>query len=221
MNIALIGIGRVGSALANHLQQLGHIICAGARDPHSASVRAALDQNRQLHVMSINVAIVRCNIIFLCTPHHVNEHVLQPHVQELEGKVMVDCTNPFGDDGDDHVLKHAYDSRESTTVRLQRLLPRTGVVKVFSVCGYENFRHPINVVDPHLRLQPTMFYCGDHEQAKVVVGDLIKATGWDPVDVGTSEQAVHLEHLALLWIQLCRKHGNFLWSMIPYDTIPK
>ena len=42
MNITFIGIGNVGSALANNLAKLGHTVFIAAHDPSSESVRTAL-----------------------------------------------------------------------------------------------------------------------------------------------------------------------------------
>ena len=41
--------------------------------------------------------------------------------------------------------------------------------------------------------------------------------GWEPLDVGGLEQALHLEHLTLLWIRMVRLHGaspNIVWAAL-------
>ncbi len=52
MNIAFIGIGQVGSALAGHLVALGHTVRIAARDRNSDSVKAALAKYPKLQVAS-------------------------------------------------------------------------------------------------------------------------------------------------------------------------
>jgi 8-hydroxy-5-deazaflavin:NADPH oxidoreductase len=53
-----------------------------------------------------------------------------------------------------------------------------------------------------------MFFCGDDAAAKQQVGTLIDQLGWQPLDVGGLVQALHLEHMTLLWIRMVRVHGH-------------
>ena len=52
-----------------------------------------------------------------------------------------------------------------------------------------------------------MLYCGDDTVSKSVVHKLITQLGWDPVDVGGLDQALHLEHMTLLWVRMVRVNG--------------
>jgi hypothetical protein len=41
--------------------------------------------------------------------------------------------------------------------------------------------------------------------------------GWDPLDVGGAEQALHLEHLTLLWVRMVRMRGgspHMVWAVL-------
>jgi predicted dinucleotide-binding enzyme len=49
--------------------------------------------------------------------------------------------------------------------------------------------------------------CGNDASAKKTVGALIAELGWDPLDVGGLEQALHLEHMTLLWVRMVRVNG--------------
>ena len=46
--------------------------------------------------------------------------------------------------------------------------------------------------------------CGDSPVAKAIVAGLARDCGFEPVDVGSLAQAVHLEHMTLLWIRMVR-----------------
>jgi hypothetical protein len=39
------------------------------------------------------------------------------------------------------------------------------------------------------------------------VKELIAELGWEPLDVGGLEQALQLEHMALLWVRMVRVSG--------------
>ncbi len=62
-----------------------------------------------------------------------------------------------------------------------------------------------------------MMFCGDDAAAKKTVGELIAQLGWEPVDVGGLEQALHLEHMTLLWVRMVRVNGaspHVVWARL-------
>jgi NADPH-dependent F420 reductase len=209
MNITFIGIGNVGSALADHLAQAGHEVTVAARDPESASVLAALKKNPSLRCLSPVDACQAAEVVFLATPYQANVSALTGLERALEGKVLVDCTNPVGA-GLTHALPSGSGSEE-----VQRLAPGAKVVKAFTIYGYENFedsRYP-----GHGDLKPAMLIVGDDSPAKTVVTGLAQQLGWRAVDAGPLSSALHLEHLTLLWIKMARVQGKgagFVWAML-------
>ncbi len=209
MKIAFIGHGNVGGALAGGLQRTGHAVAVGARDPAAASVRALLARNPALAVAAPSDAVRSADVIFLATPFQAAPEVLGSFRGELAGKVLVDCTNPVGPG-----LTHGLSSRQSGTELLQALVPATAVVKAFSVYGFENFEGP---AVPIRGIRPMMPFCGDDASAKASVAGLIAGLGWDPLDVGGATQALHLEHMTLLWIRLVRAGGRsprLVWAAL-------
>ena len=58
---------------------------------------------------------------------------------------------------------------------------------------------------------------GDDPAAKRVVGGLAADIGWEPLDVGGLPQALHLEHMTLLWITMVRAGGqppHLVWAAL-------
>jgi hypothetical protein len=47
--------------------------------------------------------------------------------------------------------------------------------------------------------KPTMFICGDHDQAKAVVRGILDQFGWETADMGKAEAAPAIEPLCVLW----------------------
>lgn len=200
MNLTFIGCGQVGGALADQLQRLGHTVTLAARDADSDSVRRARARNPALTAVSPEQAVRDADLVFLATPFAANTHVVPPLAQALHGKVLVDCTNPVGPD-----LTHGLDSRQSGSQALQAMAPQARVVKAFSIYGFENFEQAPTDVQG---VRPAMLFCGDDAPAKAVVGGLIGQLGWAPLDVGGLVQALHLEHMTLLWVRLVRAQGH-------------
>jgi predicted dinucleotide-binding enzyme len=62
-----------------------------------------------------------------------------------------------------------------------------------------------------------MLLCGNDLSAKRLVGELASDMGWEPVDVGPLSQALHLEHMTLLWIKMVRENGapvRTVWARV-------
>lgn len=209
MKIAFIGYGNVGAPLADHLQRLGHAVTLAARDPDSEAVRKARARNPTLSAAPPEQAVREAEVVFLATPYAANAQAVPPLAEALAGKVLVDCTNPVGPG-----LTHGLHSVQSGSQALQALAPKARVVKAFTVYGCENFE---NSAYPGYGVRPAMFFCGDDALAKATVADLIGQLGWEPLDVGGLEQALHLEHMTLLWVRLVRMNGhspNLVWAAL-------
>jgi predicted dinucleotide-binding enzyme len=209
MRIAFIGYGNVGGALADRLQRLGHDVTLAADDAASASLKTALGRNAAFKAAPTADAVRAAEVVFLATPFQANEAVLPRLAADLAGKVLVDCTNPVGP-GLSHGLKGAQSGSES----VQTLAPGAKVVKAFSIYGFENFE---NNAYPVFNVKPAMLFCGNDAAAKAVAAGLIAELGWEPLDVGGLEQALHLEHMTLLWVRMVRMGGrspHLVWAAL-------
>lgn len=209
MKITFLGIGNVGSALADNLAKLGHTVTIAARDLNSESVKQAQEKNSRLIAKPIAEAVREADVIFLATPYQANEAALKS-AGDFNSKILVDCTNPVGAN-----LSHGLDSKISGAETVQQLVPQAKVVKAFTIYGYENFedtRYP-NYQD----LKPAMLIAGNDSEAKACVADLCSQLGWEPVDCGDLSLSLHLEHMTLLWIKMARVQGKgagFTWAML-------
>lgn len=149
------------------------------------------------------------DVVVLAVPFPAVSEVLPPLADQLAGTVLIDCTNPVGPG-----LSHGLNSAGSgSQVLVQRLVPDASVVKAFSIYGWENLADH-SFPGP---LRPLMMIAGDDASATATVADLASDLGWDPLVVGGLEQALHLEHLTLLWIGMVRGQGrspHLLWARL-------
>lgn len=209
MKIAFIGFGNVGAPLADHLQRAGHDVTLAANDVKSEHVKKALALNGALKVDELKNAVRNAEVVFLATPYEANAAALAAVADEIKGKVVVDCTNPVGPN-----LSHGLNNVRSGSEAVQALVPHSPVVKAFTIYGFENFQ---NNAYPAYNVKPVMMFCGDNAQAKQTVSTLIAQLGWDPLDVGGLVQALHLEHMTLLWVRMVRVNGvspNLVWAAL-------
>jgi hypothetical protein len=112
----------------------------------------------------------------------------------LAGKTVIDTTNPIADKPPvNGVINYFTSLDESLMERLQRLAPEVNFVKAFNSVG-NTF-----MIDPDFELKPTMFICGNSDQAKSDVSGLLTKVGWDVEDMGKAEAARAIEPLCMLW----------------------
>lgn len=207
MTLAFIGIGNVGFALANNLQQKGHRIVIAHKDGNSESVREALHQNPDFELLVPQAAIDTADVILLATPFKVVSEVLNG--LQFKGKTLVDCTNPVGP-GVSHGLK----SERSGAELIQELVPDAQVVKAYTIYGFENL---VDTSFPAYNVKPAMFIAGNDVEAKAKVTQLNADLGFETLDTGALSQALHLEHITLLWVKMVRMGGmspKMVWSVL-------
>lgn len=207
MKIAFIGIGNVGFALANNLSKVGHRIIVANNDPESKSVKEALQKNGSFVANSVQLAVDEADVIFLATPYQANTQAVGGI--RFNGKPLVDCTNPVGPG-----ISHALNSVVSGAEMVQQLAPDARVVKAFTIYGFENF---INPEYSQYNVKPVMLMAGNDHAAKLIVNGVVEDLGFFPKDTGDLSQALHLEHMTLLWVKMVRVHGhhpNFVWAYL-------
>jgi 8-hydroxy-5-deazaflavin:NADPH oxidoreductase len=209
VNISFIGYGNVGAPLADHLQRLGHTVTLAARDLDSDAVRKVRSRNAALRAVPLEQAVREAEVVFLATPFMANAQIVPPLAEALAGKVLIDCTNPVGPG-----LSHGLNSQQSGAQALQAMAPKAKVLKAFTIYGFENLE---SNAYPAYDVRPVMMFCGDDAPAKGIASELITGLGWEPLDVGGLEQALHLEHMTLLWVRLVRVSGhspNLVWAAL-------
>ncbi len=200
MNLAFIGAGQVGAALAVRLADAGHAVVLAESKEGSASVAAAKQRSPRLSSRPVADAVAGADVVFLATPFAANEALLRPLADALAGKILVDCTNPVGPG-----LTHGLRSERSGSDLVQSLVPKASVVKAFTIYGFENLEDPSY---PAYNVKPAMLFCGDDRGAKDRVAALVTDLGFEAVDVGGLVQALHLEHMTLMWVRLVRMGGH-------------
>lgn len=205
--LAFIGIGNVGFAIANNLQKKGHDIIVANNDENSETVKKALAQNPNFSVKNLQEAINEAEMVFLATPFQVNEEILKSLA--FNGKVLVDCTNPVGAG-----ISHGLKSEISGSEKVQEWAADAKVVKAFTIYGFENF---IDSSYPDYNVKPVMMIAGNDAEAKNSVSKINSDMGYETLDTGKLDQALHLEHMTLLWVKMVRRdgyHPNFVWAKL-------
>jgi predicted dinucleotide-binding enzyme len=194
MRIGVIGSGEVGRVLGAGFALMGHEVKLGSRNPAQDKIRAWLDETGA-SAGTFDEAASFAEVAVLATLWEGTENAIRlAGPENLAGKVVIDATNPL-DFSEGVPPKLAIGHTDSGGEQVQRWLPRSSVVKAFNTVGNPHMVNPQFPGGP-----PDMFICGNDEQAKQIVTDLLKALGWSVIDVGDIEGARYLEPLAMVWV---------------------
>jgi NADPH-dependent F420 reductase len=195
MNIAIIGAGNVGRALAASSVRAGHAVVISSSDPTHATAVAAATGARAAE--SNREAVEAGDVVILAVPTAAIASVADELGAALEGKIVVDVTNRPTPDP----------TRAGTTSIAEEtaaLVPGARVVKAFNTAFASRQADPIVDGTPL-----DGFVAGDDPEAKATVLELARSIGFRPIDAGPLAFARTLEGMAWLNISLNMTNG---WS---------
>lgn len=199
MNIAIIGVGNVGSGLASAFVRSGHHVFLTARSAEHA--KEAAQATGAEPAANPAAAAALADVIVLAVPFSAVEKIAASIRPVVNGKTIVDVTNPSKPDGSGPMFA-ANDS--SAAERIAEWLPEAHVVKAFNTVFASNLADP---APEGISLDG--YVAGDDTAAKAEVLELAASIGLHPIDVGGLHAARLLETLAWLNISLNTQPG---WS---------
>lgn len=211
MNVAIIGAGNVGRALATSFTRQGHTVIIASHDPEHAAATAAATGARFAKTNA--EAAAQGEVVVLAIPFASVESVAAEIRAAVVGKPVVDATNrmSFGPSGP------TIDNGESNAERMAAWLPKAHVVKAFNTLFAS---HQADPIADGMKLDG--FVAGDDQGAKDTVLELIRAIGLNPVDVGPLARAQQLEQIAFLNIALnATANGSWTsgWRLVGAPTL--
>jgi hypothetical protein len=195
MKIGILGSGVVGKALAAGFLKYGYDVMAGSRQPEKLEEWKS-DLGETLQTGTFEDAASFGDVVVLASKGTAAEAVLDlAGADNLAGKVVIDTTNPIADEAPvNGVIKYFTDLNNSLMEKLQLKIKRAHFVKAFNSVG-SHF-----MVNPNFGSEkPTMFICGNDENAKKEVNEILHQFGWEVEDMGAAEAARAIEPLAILW----------------------
>ena len=197
---AVIGAGQVGRNIAAALLAAGHSVVFGARNLASENVKKALADLPRTTAALTEDAVRASDIAVLATAYPDAVPTVAALASALEGKILLDTTNPVGPG-----LEHG-EGNKSGTELLQAAAPKSFVVKAFSTIYTEHHASPS--FPGYGSLLPTNPIAGDNAEAKKTVTALLQSLGWEVFDAGNAHDALHLEHITLIFIKQIYVYGN-------------
>lgn len=196
--ISIIGSGGMATAIAGRIAKAGHTVEVVSRD--TAKGRALADQLASGAITGTYGTAPAGDMVILAVPYSSAAAVVADFGDALDGKVIIDITNPVAPDLSGLVTP----AGSSGAQEIAKGAPAGAhVVKAFNTL----FGH---VLARGGRLDA--FIAADDPQAKARVSTFVGSLGLRPLDVGGLQMAQTLEALGLLMIGLA-KNGAGTWDI--------
>ncbi|HEX8102293.1 MAG TPA: NADPH-dependent F420 reductase [Solirubrobacteraceae bacterium] len=179
MQIAIVGAGKVGAAIAGHLARLGHeVVLANSRGPESLAALAA-ELGPPARADTVEGAVRDAELVVLSVPYKAVDEIARA-AAPWDGKIVIDATNYYaGRDG-----AELDPGEESSSALVAGKLAGARVVKAFNTLYAESTAtegRPDAPEDDRL----AVLLAGDDEDAKATVAGLVRDMGFAPVDHGS------------------------------------
>ena len=184
MKISIIGAGNIGGNLARLLVKAGHeVALANSRGP--ASLKSFVDElGASLHPVTVDKAITFSDVIILSIHWRTVDSL---PVFNVPGKIIVDTTNPYKEDGTFYDL-----GNDISSSRVIKHFPGGTVVKAFNTIWFKHLAENGNKKLP-VEQRRVIPIAGDDKNAKAKISQLIEEIGFGPMDTGTLKEGSKLQ----------------------------
>lgn len=194
VKVGILGSGDVGKVLAKGFLKNGYQVAIGS--DHPEKLTEFKGENPEMETATFEEAAQSGDIVVVCVKGTVAEKIVEKVKKHITGKTVIDTTNPIADAPPQNgVLKYFTSLEESLMERLQTIAPDAQFVKAFNSIGSALMVNPEFGDDR----KPTMFICGNNDDAKKKVHEILEKFGFKVEDMGKVESARAIEPLCILW----------------------
>jgi hypothetical protein len=188
MSTAIIGVGNIGGAVARHLAAGGESVLVAARDESTARALAhELGPNARAD--TVESAIAAADTIVLALWLDTMREVISQNATLLDGKVVIDPSNPIGFDTNGQIIRTLPNDRSSGSIVAAALPAGAHYVKAFGTLAADALAASANR-EPR---RAALLYATDDEDAATTIERLIRAAGSDPLKIGGAADAGRIE----------------------------
>lgn len=201
-DITIIGTGNMAAGIAARAASAGRSIQILSRDAAAASALAASANGTP----GTTGQEIEGSIVVLATYFGVSKEIAARYGEALNGKTVVDISNPINTETFDSLTVAA---GSSAAEEIQALVPGANVVKAFNTVFAATLAAG-EVAGQTL----DVFIAGDSAEAKAAVASFVNDSGLRAVDVGPLRRARELEAFELLVmnLQIGDAHPDYNWN---------
>jgi predicted dinucleotide-binding enzyme len=185
---AIIGAGNIGSALARHLVAGDETVVVAAKDAaHSDTLARQLGPRAR--VAAAEDAIADADVVVLALWLDDMKDVIREHAGLLDGKVVVDPSNPLGFDANGQIIRTLPADQSAGSIVASLLPAGAHYAKAFGTLSAEALASNAN----RKPQRAVLFYATDDDGAATAVERLIRSAGFEPFKVGGDAAAIRIE----------------------------
>ena len=187
MTTAIIGVGNIGGAVAGHLVSGDELVVLAAKKQSDAEA-VAQKLGPRATAASVEDAIADADAVVFALWLDALQDVLPRNSQGLEGKVVLDPSNPLGFDENGQMIRTLPDGQSSGSIVVSLLPASAHYVKAFGTLAADSLANSANR-EP----RAVLFYATDDDEAAATAERLIRVAGFDPLKVGGVADATRIE----------------------------
>jgi predicted dinucleotide-binding enzyme len=188
MATAIIGTGNIGGTLARHLVRGGEPVVLASKDEANAAALAQ-ELGELARAASVEEAIAEADAVAFAVWLDTIKELTAKDADLLEGKVVVDPSNPIGVDENGEMTRTLPEDQSAGSVVAAMLPTGAHYVKAFGSLGADSLASAANR-EPR---RAVLFYANDDDAAAAAIERLISAAGFDPLKVGGVADAGRIE----------------------------
>lgn len=186
--VAVIGLGNIGKAIATNLIKGNHSVILASRDKEKTK-SIAQELGNLATYKEISDAIIEADVIIPAIYFNALQEFFQTYSKELEGKIIVDVSNPIAPD-ENGGFKKIIAENESAGKILSDLIPKNAkLIKAFGTLGVGSLLNSaFNEPD-----KKVLFYASDSTNSGQQIEELITSSGFVPFNIGGIDQSIKIE----------------------------
>ena len=186
--IAVIGLGNIGTIVATNLVKGNRSVIIADRTIDKAN-KLSQKLGNLAKPKEISAAIKEADIIILTIWFDGIKEFFKTYAAELEGKIIVDPSNPIAPD-EKGGFKKIIDKDQSSGQVFSFLLPKNAkLAKALGTLGATSLSNAAFQKPDHAIL----FYATDDTSINTAIEGLIRDNGFEPVRIGDLDQSIRIE----------------------------
>lgn len=186
--VAVIGLGNIGQAIAANFSKSNRSFFAADRNIDKATTLSA-NWGTSAQPSDIASAVKNADTVILSIPFEAIADFMKQYASDLEGKIIVDPSNPIAPDERGGFKKVIGETESAGEINAAALPKNAKLAKALGTLGAASltgsaFQKPEKAV---------LFYTTDENEINETIEQLINDNGFDAVRVGGLNQSLRIE----------------------------
>lgn len=184
--VAVIGLGNIGQAVAGNFATSNTSFIAADRSSEKAK---ELAEKWNAKPNDIATAVKDADIVILAIPFETIGGFLKEYSTDLEGKIIIDPSNPIAPDENGGFKKIIGENESAGEINASYLPKNAKLVKAFGTLGVASLAGSSHQTPE----KAVLFYANNDETIDAEIEKLIQENGFDALKIGGLDQSIRIE----------------------------